>query len=362
MRAFFTLPILLLAAASGFAQDSLVVLAANRSGRIDAFDQSLGRLGSIGVNQLVESISVNPAGRRIYIAQESRGECCGLYTLEMDTHRMCPFAGPAPAMFAVPSPDGNWVFTQTGLGLQAYSADKARPGLKTMKASGPYNLQPSPDGKWLLGLANSGRPSLDVFDLRHMETDFHDMELDHRIAIPTGPAAGAWAGDSFYVFTYAAPGLGKLWSVKPEDTQLSQPREIRLPDVHGSCNEPVLLMLAGAPGKLFLAEAFGYKVDRRNACPGTPGGVHVIEPSTGHVSRMAESVHVNRMAVSPDGQDLYVIESGSQAKGGDVRLVHFFNRTSRSIALESGDWSLAVTHTPYASLPRGYVRAPMACH
>src|ERR1022692_3156373 len=60
MRAFLTLPTLLLAAAPAFSEDPLVVLAAARAGRIEIFDASLGPLASIGVNQQVESVTASP--------------------------------------------------------------------------------------------------------------------------------------------------------------------------------------------------------------------------------------------------------------------------------------------------------------
>ena len=57
MRTFFTLSILLLAAAAARAEDPLVVLAAARTGHIEFFDANLSPLGAIGVNQLVESVT-----------------------------------------------------------------------------------------------------------------------------------------------------------------------------------------------------------------------------------------------------------------------------------------------------------------
>lgn len=359
MRTLFTLPFLLLVAMQVFAEDPVVVLATTRAGRIDAFDQSLSRLGSIGVNSLVESVSASPDGRKLYIAQEQRGECCGLYSLDVETHKMCPF-GPfgTSAMFAVPSGDGRLLFTQTSDGLAAYDADSLAYHRHSLGASGRYNLQPSPDGQWLFGIANSGGPTLDVFDLKK-------ENLTHSLKIPIGPAVGAWAGDKFYVFSYAGAGMGRLWSVKPDDKELPEPKDIQLPDLHGACNQPVLLMLAGAEDKLFLAEAFGYKVDRRSKCPGlAPGGIYSIQPSTGNVSRIATSVRVHRMVVSPDGHDVYVLNSNDPAHHSDVRLVHVDGGTGRTVSnatLESGDWNLALTHMPYALLPRGYVRAAISC-
>ncbi len=354
MRAFLTLPTLLLAAAPAFSEDPLVVLAAARAGRIEIFDASLGPLASIGVNQQVESVTASPDGRRLYIAQESQrnsGACCGLYSLDLETRKMCFLA--APALFGSPSPDGRFLFTQGAHGVDIFDASTLS-RLPTMKAPGAYNLQPSPDGRWLLGVTNSPKPSLDIFDLKF-------RVLARRLPIPDGPATGAWAGDRFYVFSYGAPGTGQLWSVKPENSELQQAKSIILPDLHGACNEPVLLMLAGAPDRLFLAEAFGFKVDRRLACPDTArDGVYVIQPSTGRVGHIAPSVRVNRMAASPDGRDLYVIHSSGPSPLSNSRLLHIDTRTGRvlyNVALETGDWNLALAHIPSALIPRGNVRA-----
>lgn len=358
MRTFFTLPVLLLAAAPTFAQDPLVVLAADRTGRVEIFDTTLGQKAGIGVNQLVESVAASPDGRRLYIAQASQrdsGDCCGVYSLDLETRKMCLLA--APALFGAPSPDGRLLFTQGTRGVDVFDASTLS-RLPTMKAPGVYNLQPSPDGRWLLGVTNSPKPSLDIFDLRF-------RVLARQLPIPAGPATGAWAGDRFYVFSYGAPGTGQLWSVRPENNELQQAKSIVLPDLHGACNEPVLLMLAGAPDRLFLAEAFGFKVDRRLACPDTArDGVYVIQPSTGRVGHIAPSVRVNRMVVSPDGRDLYVIHSSGPSPLSHARLLHIDTRTSRvlqNIALESGDWNLALAHIPPALIPRWNWRAANTC-
>src|ERR1022692_2534466 len=166
MRAFLTLPTLLLAAAPAFSEDPLVVLAAARAGRIEIFDASLGPLASIGVNQLVESVTASPDGRRLYVAQESQrasGACCGLFSLELDSLKMCLLT--APALFGAPSPDGRFLFTQGDRGVDIFNARTLR-RLPTMTAPGAYNLQPSPYGRWLLGITNSPAPSVDIFDLQ----------------------------------------------------------------------------------------------------------------------------------------------------------------------------------------------------
>jgi hypothetical protein len=353
MRAFFTSQILLLASTAAFGEGPWVVLAAARTGQIPVFDAAtLAPLGGFRVNQLLESVSASPDGRRLYIAQEkpsAPGGCCGLFSLDLETRNMRFLA--APALFGAPSPDGRFLFTQGGQGVDMFDA-RTLSRLPTMKAPGTYNLQPSPDGRWLLGVTNSPKPSLDIFDLQ-------SMVLARRLPMPAGPVTGAWAGDRFYLFNYSineGPEKGWLWSVKPETGELSAARPLGLPDLHGGCNEPVLLMLAGARDRLFLAEAFGFKVDRRVACSDTPmGGIYAIQPSTGQVVHIAESVYVNRMVATPDGRDLYVLQSANRNLHGGVRLIHIDARTNREIIgipLEPGHWNLALARIPRALIPR----------
>jgi hypothetical protein len=361
MRTFFVLPILLLAAAPAFAEDPLSVLAASRTGRIEVFDAAtLEPLGAIGVNQPLESVTPSPDGRRLYIAQAEQGttgSCCGLYSLDLETLRMCLLT--TPALFGAPSPDGRFLFTQGKQGVDVFNPTTL--SRRTMKAAGQYNLQPSPDGRWVFGITNSPKlSSLDVFD---MEV----YAMVRRLPIPGGPVTGAWAGDRFYMFSYGADGAGRgsLWSVKPENTPLPPPTTVELPDLHGACHEPVLLMLAGAPDRLYLAEASGFKVDRHTACPDAArDGVYVIQPSTGRVSHIAPSVRVNRMVVSPDGRDLYVIHSAGPSPLSSPGLLRIDARTGRTetiARLESGDWNLALAHIPRAFISRGNVHAALSC-
>ncbi len=360
MRALLAFPILLLAAGAAFAQASEPILfLAAREGRVEARNsRSLQLTGSIGVGHNVESISASPDGRRLYLAQEDprmSGACCGLYALDLDTHNICAFGW--HGMFAAPSPDGRFIFTQSGDRIGVFDAG-LNPLFHSMKASGAYNLQPSPDGRWLLGITNSAGPWLDVFDL-------NSREPARRLSIPSGPATGVWAGSQFYIFSYGPPGTGQLWKVKPEDTRLAAAKQIHLPDLHGACGEPMPLMLAGAPGRLFLAEAFGFKLDRRHACPDVAPGIYEIDPASGQATAMARSVHVNRMLAGPDGRDLYVLQSTGSDQTGSARLLRIDGGTGRvvsGVALEPGEWSMALARVPPALVPRGYVRAgPSVC-
>lgn len=358
MHRFVIFPLLLLGVAPVFGENPLVVVAAARTGRIEMFDAGLGPLGAINVNPLLESVSASPDGRRLYIAQESApasGACCGLFALDLASQHMCFLA--APALFGTPSPEGRFVFTQGDQGVQIFDA-RTLAALPTMKASGAYSLQPSPDGRWLLGVTNSPKPSLDIFDLK-------SRTLARQIPVPEGPVTGAWAGDHFYVFSYSGRGRGNLWGVKPGDTEPPHFRRIQLPDIYSRCNEPALLMLAGSADKLFLAEGFGFKLDRRGACPDAPlGGILAIQPITGNVTSIAESVQVNRMAVAPDGHDLYVLEAGRRGRKGNTVLLHIDTRTGlvlHTMLLVPGEWNLALAHIPSALIPHGSMHAIAYC-
>ncbi|HTQ56069.1 MAG TPA: hypothetical protein VMI94_16490 [Bryobacteraceae bacterium] len=340
--------VLLLAAASAGAQKLPVLLAARRLGPIQAYDpHTLQLIGSIDLYFGLESISVSNDGRRLFLAEardsgpEDPGG--GLYALDLQTDRMCQFSG--TGMFVVPSPDGRFLFTQGPHGVEVFDAatlSQAPP----MRASGAYNLQPSPDGRWLLGISNSPKWSLAMFDLEQ-------LRLSHQLVFPDGPITGAWDGETLEVLSYTPPGIVQVWSVRPGETRLREPRRIEVPDLHAICNEPVLLTLAGASGHLFLAEAFGYKVDRRNQCPGTvTGGIYTIDVANGSARHIAPSVHVSRLIAAPDG-DLYVVDSPTRVAHGNARLLRLDGRTGgilSSALLGAGAWSLTYARIPYGLL------------
>ena len=360
MRAL-TIAILLLTAARAFAEDRLVVVAAAREGRIELFDASLQQMADITVFQQLESAAASADGRRLYIAQDdskAAGTCCGLFSLELETLRMCSLG--SQALFAVPSPDGRFLFTQAKGGVDVLDAHTLS-HLPMMKGAGAYNLQPSPDGHWLLGVTNSPDSAVDIFDLRARAMVRH-------VPIPAEPAAGAWGGDRFYLFEYAVDGTrgtGSLWELNPEWSQLPPPRTIGLPDFHGACDEPVLLALAGTPGELFLAEAYGFKIDRRLACPDqAQAGIYGIRPATGSVRHFAAAVRVHRMVATPDGHDIFVIQTSSPSPLGNIRLLHLDVQTGRilhSASLGAGEWNLSLAHVPPGVAPHGTVRARSGC-
>lgn len=352
MRNSLAISILILTAATAYAEDPLVVIASSRTGKILFFDANLDRLGGITVDRMIESVTANPDGRRLWVGQEDQrrpGEY-GLFSVDLRSHRSCPVV--TPALFGAPSVDGRLLFTQGAHGVDVFeTAGLLR--IASMKAPGAYNLQPSPDGHWLMGITNSPKPSLDVFDT-------FAMQLVRRIPIPAGPATGAWAGDRFYVFVYTAAGRGQLWSLNSAWDGFSASRSVELPDLHGGCDEPVLLTLAGSPGRLYLAEAFGHKIDRRLACPDTAGnGIFAIDPNSGHAQQLPAGVRINRMVAGHDGS-LYAIDSRSPSPLSRPKLVQIDSRTGGGIYygilhaadLDVGEWNVSLGHIPSALIPR----------
>jgi hypothetical protein len=258
------------------------------------------------------------------------------------------------ALFAAVTADGGLLMTQDARGIHIRElAPRFQGTSTTLEASGEYNLQPSPDGRWLFAIANSPRSSLDIFDL-------HRKALVRRIPISQGPVSGVWAGGHFYLFSYSHPGKGLLREVRPEDSELERAKTVYLPDFHGACNQPLPLMLAGTKDRILLAEAFGYQVDRRDACPGeAAGGIYAIDPSSRDAAMFTAAVHVRRMAVAPDGQTVFAIDAGPH--GSRLLRISSQRGMNRHIELPSGDWNLSLARISQGSITHGFSRAYAAC-
>jgi len=174
---------------------------------------------------------------------------------------------------------------------------------------------------------------------------------------------GAWVGNWFYVYSHGEDG-GKLWRIDYRTTELPPAKRVHLPDLHGDCTQNLLLMMTAGNRQLFIAEAFGYKLDRRRACAQEArGGIYVIDPASGSVQDyMQGGVYVNRMAAARDRSELFVLESTGPDEQG-VRLLGLDPNSGRVLAsrdLQAGVWNLAVAKIPAALIPRGRTRAYMA--
>lgn len=350
MRSLYLLSILVLACCGAFAQDVRpVLIGATRSGRIDFYDpSSLSPIGMVNTDHGIDNVSVSPDGT-LFIARknESAETNYDLFSLELEQQQFCPLA--PRAFFPVASADGRFVFTQHDkTAVDIFDAHSLK-RLPSMKAQGIYSLHPSPDGEWLFAIRNSLSPSLDVFNL-------DSRELTRQLPLPAGPAAGAWSRWMFYVFAYDIDG-GRVWGIMPDSRTLPAPQFVHLPDLHGKCGEPVLLTMTAAMNHVFLAEAFGYPVNRRRLCGGSArSGIYVIEWGTGRKYHISEGHYVRRMAASEDGRELYVLESPSEGEG--TRLVRIDVLSGRTMALhEAPDLlDLSLARLPSHLLPRSRFR------
>ena len=304
---------------------------------------SLAHLGFVHTGREIESITVRPDGRMLYLAlgKGMTDDWHGLSALDLENHSLC--LAVQSASFGLPSPDGRLLFTQLSSGAVDVFDARTFEKQTAFKAFGVYNLLPSPDGRALFGIRNLPEPNLDVFDVE-------GRKLVARIRIPSGPAMGVWIDRAFYLFSYGEGG-GHLWRLASNSTSLPAPQAVHLPDLHGDCNQPVLLTMAGAADRLFIAEVFGLSVDRRRTCTDhPPGGVFVIDRSSGRMQyRLGEGFHINRMAVSDDGNQLYVIDSPAPNDPHAIRLFRMDAWTGRIMGehdLHLGSYSLALAHVP----------------
>jgi hypothetical protein len=330
-------------------QDLLV--ATRRAGLVEFFNSdTLEPLGHMRVAQAAESVSAAPDGRRLFVAMWlSPRECCGLFSLDLGTKRMCELI--EPAQEGVPSPDGR-LYTQRGnVGIEVFDL-KSLARLPCVRAPGVYSLFPSPDGRWLFGTTVEKGPSLDVFDAEK-------GGLVRRLPVPVRFPTGTWFGGSFYLYGQYRKN-GKLWTVSPQAEALGPGIKIGLPDLAADCQP--LIQNFGASGHLFLYERFGYTLDRRRRCSThVLSGAFVIDPSTGAVlSHIASSFHFAYLVASPGGQRLYGIDGGGPDWEGPVRLVKLNPETGEVLlrrTVETDYWSVAVATVTDLLVPRGEVQA-----
>jgi hypothetical protein len=206
MRAFFTVSMGLLAAAASLRRRS--VGGPGGGARRDASSSIAPHSGNwapIGANGKSGKRRSQPGWPRLYVAREDRSERIPRSaTNSGSSNEMLRFvfARPGIAEHVFSHRAGIvWVaFAGWRLPLHTRQERCGRVRCRYLEplahheSDRAYNLQPSPDGRWLLGVTNSPNPSLDIFDM-------NSMSLARRLPIPaTGPFTGAWAGDRFYLF------------------------------------------------------------------------------------------------------------------------------------------------------------------
>jgi hypothetical protein len=325
-----------------------VLLAGTRNGWIDAIDpEDLRTLARVNIGNPVESVSAMPDGRTLLVGRTSDfyDGCCGLFRLDLATMHLTSLLDIAQS--GITTPDGSRIFTQRGnVGIDVFDGITFE-RLPTIETPGVYHLVPSGDGQWLYGTTYGPRASLDVFDIAR-------NRLVHHIELPYELPRGLWLNGQFLM--YALDGsVGRLWTLKPETTELGPGMVVRLPDLVPNCG-PLLQIPIGSNARLFVYELFGYKLDRRSGCnQSIPGGVFEIAPASGEVmSHLDPEVHFGGLLVSHDGQTLYGIDVAS-ANWIFPRLVKIDATSGKVLAqraLQDGVWSLSITEIPDELLRR----------
>jgi hypothetical protein len=351
-----------------------VVFAIQRSHRLHVFDaNTLEPLGQIvGLNNLLEHVSVSPNGQTLYLAQAASfggDDCCALFAFNLSTSEMCYLI--EPAMDSLPSPDGRWLFAQRGsVGIDVidvttrarttiatFDMHRARENRGQLPLRGRYHLYPSHDGRWLFGIALWQRPALGIFDLWS-----HTMVRELRIPVATG----AWVGSQFYLYenTGRQP---RLFAVNPEMTGLGPPLPIT-----GSTRDLTPAQLP-APGHLIATDdrllvyqpVAQWLINRVDAVRSR--GIFVIDPASGGLTgRLAPSVQFAQVVAGTDGQRLYGLAPEQPSDVGNdqpPRLLAVAGRTGEVVAEQSlgpDAWHLTVARIPASLVPRGDVH-PTAC-
>jgi hypothetical protein len=335
-------PAILLACSSVSAQDAKqFILAASRSGVIELIDPvSLQTLGRIHVDLsrdgvFLNEVSASADGSTIYvqgpIARHPNG-CCSLYSIDLATLRI----GEASSIAGSPGP-GNEQF-------------------KRMRND---RVHRSPDGHWLLGVKSFPSPALDVYDAAH--------EILVRQLTPAGLEgdwhfAGIWSGDRFYLYGSKIDGSSaRLWSVTPDTTDLGAGVKVELSEHPAGCDATsfTFAQIASAKNYLFIFEAFGFKLDRRNACRNfIPGGAWEIDPSDGRLLRQIDpELHFAALVSDKEEPVLYGLSNGGPEWEFPVQLVRIDAGTGlvlQSRILDTDIWNISIGALRMA--PTGDVR------
>jgi hypothetical protein len=183
--------------------------------------------------------------------------------------------------------------------------------------------------------------------------------------VPTGLEGDWWpsgtpSGGRFYF--YAAKGDGsaaRLWTVSADTAVLGPGIAVETFGQVPGCSQSRLEEITAAGGSLFVYEAFGFKIDRRNTCQTLiPGGAWQLDPGTGRLLRQI-APHLHFSALIPDRVEpvLYGLASGPdwQAPVELVRIDARDGRVVESRLLDVDVWRVATA--PLRTAPTGDVRA-----
>ena len=335
------------------------ILAARRRGVIEVIDpltlKTVSRIhfdvpsGSAGLDGAMGSAD----GTSIYVEgpitglPDISGGCCFLYSVDLATLQAKKVAG-------VWGSQSRQAFVISS-GVVYRAAELSSTGVIADTDGDQLYLYPA--GHELFGVRRFRGPALDIFDLVRGSTIHH--------LVPTGLEGDWWpsgtpSGGRFYF--YAAKGDGsaaRLWTVSADTAVLGPGIAVETFGQVPGCSQSRLEEITAAGGSLFVYEAFGFKIDRRNTCQTLiPGGAWQLDPGTGRLLRQI-APHLHFSALIPDRVEpvLYGLASGPdwQAPVELVRIDARDGRVVESRLLDVDVWRVATA--PLRTAPTGDVRA-----
>jgi hypothetical protein len=335
------------------AEDSRnMILAASRMGAVEFIDpatlETVSRIrlllppDSVGINGVAASID----GSTLYVDgpfPATPDGCCALYSIDLATLD-------AKLAATIPGSPSRLGFVVSG-GLMYRTAALTAAG--TLQDWSENLFYPSPNGRWLLGIRNFRGPALNVYDVAGGRIS---RRLDPQGLKGECGVTGTWSGERFYFYAYNHEGAARLWTVSPDEWELGDGVPVMAP---AGCSAPHLDSIVVSAGRLYAYEAFGYKIDRRNACTDElPGGAWTIDPATGQLSgQVAPGLHFSMLIPDHGGSDLYGVSAESSTWSEPAKLVRIDGRDGRVIQsrpLGSGYWR--ITTAPLRIVPQGDVR------
>jgi hypothetical protein len=320
-----------------------VLLASRRGGAIEAYQpDTLDTIARIQTGAMTESVASNADGSRLYIRQPRAEEphgCCGLFALDTASMKMSLLVWPS----GVPTITPSKVYTQRGnVGIEVIDAlNLAR--LPTLKAPSTYQLEPSPDGRWVFG-AGFGpyTRSLDIFDTASGALVNH-LPVEGAITLH-----GAFLGNQYYLLSNDSSVTARVWAVNPGQSALGQPKLVSFAGAGAGCND-IFYSMSAAGSRLVIFDVFGGKGDREG-CPGA-GGFFSLDPVTGASSnRLAAAAHCREIVSNNAGSSLYCLNVEDPG-WRQVSLVKLDSSTGAVLAqkeLPPDVWNLTTGAIPHS--------------
>jgi len=173
-----------------------------------------------------------------------------------------------------------------------------------------------------------------------------------------GWATGTWGDENFYFFVGDNTGPGRLWTVSPRTAQLNPGIDVEAFGRLAGCRQPASMDIVSVGPRVFLYETFGHKLDRRDGCPGVPGGAWLVDPVTGQLSHhIAPDLYFFTLLPDSDGATLYGLAAPGDANWSApvplVRINAADGRILQSRLLDRGVWHVALA--PLRVVPQGDV-------